>query len=150
MLGALSAGLAFGTAGTAAAHAIQYPVGALTHTAHGTGVALLMPYVMEFNRSACIAEFSQLALTMGTERNGRSDTTLATEAIDRVRSLFSEVGIPPTLADLSVPASQLDWIAENAFSAQRLIKNNPVALDIPGLRRIVDAAYTGNRIFNAA
>src|SRR5690606_4536542 len=39
MLGATTAGLAFGVAGTAAAHAIQYPVGALTHTAHGAGVA---------------------------------------------------------------------------------------------------------------
>src|SRR5690606_21603860 len=37
MLGATMAGLAFGVAGTAAAHAIQYPVGALTHTAHGLG-----------------------------------------------------------------------------------------------------------------
>lgn len=44
MLAALAAGCAFGTAGTAAAHAIQYPVGALTHTAHGLGVATLLPY----------------------------------------------------------------------------------------------------------
>lgn len=31
-------------AALAAAHAIQYPVGALTHTAHGLGVATLLPY----------------------------------------------------------------------------------------------------------
>ena len=37
MMGALAAGCAFGTAGTAAAHAIQYPVGALTNTPHGLG-----------------------------------------------------------------------------------------------------------------
>ncbi|HEU0162480.1 MAG TPA: iron-containing alcohol dehydrogenase, partial [Rhizomicrobium sp.] len=50
MLASLAAGCAFGAAGTAAAHAIQYPVGNETHTPHGMGVALLMPYVMEFNR----------------------------------------------------------------------------------------------------
>jgi alcohol dehydrogenase class IV len=33
MMAALMAGIAFGTAGTAAAHALQYPVGAMTHTA---------------------------------------------------------------------------------------------------------------------
>ena len=50
MLGSLAAGCAFGTAGTAAAHALQYPVGNLTHTPHGDGVATLLPYVMQFNR----------------------------------------------------------------------------------------------------
>ncbi len=39
MMAPLAAGCAFGTAGTAAAHAIQYPVGTLTHTPHGLGVA---------------------------------------------------------------------------------------------------------------
>ncbi|MBN9216942.1 MAG: iron-containing alcohol dehydrogenase, partial [Mesorhizobium sp.] len=43
MMGALAAGCAFGTAGTAAAHAVQYPVGALTHTPHGLGVATMLP-----------------------------------------------------------------------------------------------------------
>src|SRR5690606_38159662 len=56
MLGALLAGLAFGAAGTAAAHAVQYPVGALTHTPHGLGVALMMPYVMTFNLASAEAE----------------------------------------------------------------------------------------------
>ena len=46
LYGSLLAGLAFGSAGTSAAHAIQYPIGALTHTAHGLGVAALMPYCM--------------------------------------------------------------------------------------------------------
>jgi alcohol dehydrogenase class IV len=150
MLGALAAGLAFGTAGTAAAHAIQYPVGALTHTPHGTGVALLMPYVMDFNRPACIAEFASIALAMGAERGGRTDEVLAAEAVERVRSLFKDVRIPTTLVELSVPADRLDWVAENAFSAQRLIKNNPVSLDVAGLRQIIEAAYNGKHMSCAA
>ncbi len=43
MLAALAAGCSFGTAGTGAAHAIQYPVGNDTHTAHGAGVAPAAP-----------------------------------------------------------------------------------------------------------
>ena len=42
MLGATAGGFALGTAGTAAAHAIQYPVGAVTHTPHGVGVGALL------------------------------------------------------------------------------------------------------------
>ncbi|ABD85684.1 iron-containing alcohol dehydrogenase [Rhodopseudomonas palustris] len=150
MLGALSAGLAFGTAGTAAAHAIQYPVGAMTHTPHGTGVALLMPYVMDFNRGACRDEFAAIAVAMGAKHSGQSADALAADAIDRVRRLFKEIGLPATLAELSVPADRLDWIAENAMSSQRLIKNNPVSLDVAGLRRIIDAAYHGSPMQDAA
>src|SRR5688572_12457542 len=65
MLGALAAGCAFGTAGTAAAHALQYPVGNATHTAHGDGVASLLPYVMEFNRPACVDSFAHIARMLG-------------------------------------------------------------------------------------
>lgn len=149
-LGALSAGLAFGTAGTAAAHAIQYPVGALTHTPHGTGVALLMPYVMDFNRSACIPAFAQIATAMGIERAGKSDDALSIAAIDKIVVLFREIGLPETLADLGVPADKLTWIAEQSFTAQRLVKNNPIPLDIEKLEQIVKAAFGGILISSAS
>ena len=42
MQGALAAGCAFGTAGTSLAHAVQYPIGAVTHTPHGIGVAAVL------------------------------------------------------------------------------------------------------------
>lgn len=144
MLGALSAGLAFGTAGTAAAHAIQYPVGALTHTPHGTGVALLMPYVMDFNRSACVPEFAQIALAMGIQRAGKSDDQLSVAAIEKVAALFAEIGLPKTLAELGLPSDKLDWTAEQSFTAQRLVKNNPKPLDVEKLAIIVKAAFGGH------
>ncbi|SEG69836.1 iron-containing alcohol dehydrogenase [Bosea lathyri] len=150
MLGALSAGLAFGTAGTAAAHAIQYPIGAFTHTPHGTGVALLMPYVMDFNRSACVSEFAQIAMAMGSPRAAMTDEQLSGEAIRRVAALFAEVCVPSTLAELGVPADKLDWIAEQSFTIQRLVNNNPKALDVGSLSTIVKAAFAGILIGEAA
>ncbi|MBU1305282.1 MAG: iron-containing alcohol dehydrogenase, partial [Alphaproteobacteria bacterium] len=65
MLAAMAAGCAFGTAGTAAAHAIQYPVGAITHTAHGLGVACVLPYVMTYNRAACLPEMAAVGTALG-------------------------------------------------------------------------------------
>ena len=73
MLAALAAGCAFGAAGTAAAHAIQYPVGNETHTPHGVGVALLLPYVMEFNRPNCVAAFAQIGRAIGLDRQRREN-----------------------------------------------------------------------------
>lgn len=144
MLGATAGGFALGTAGTAAAHAIQYPVGAATHTPHGVGVGALLPYVMEFNRPARTSEFAAIAVAMGADPDDAPDD-LADEAIDRVADLLASVGIPATLAELGLPADQQRWTAEQALKAERLVANNPRPLDVDALERIVRAAHSGDR-----
>ena len=144
MLGATAGGFALGSAGTAAAHAIQYPVGALTHTPHGVGVGALLPYVMEFNRSVRVVEMAAVALAMGA-RADASPEDLADQAIDRVAALLASVGIPSTLADLGVPADRLRWTAEQAMGAARLVANNPRPLDVDTLEAIIRAAHAGDR-----
>jgi alcohol dehydrogenase len=148
MAAALAAGLAFGVAGTAAAHAIQYPIGALTHTAHGAGVATLMPYVMDFNAPACAADYADISRAMGdTETDpGR----LAANAPRHVYELFARIGIPATLEGLGVRADQLDWIAGQSLLAARLVTNNPRPLDQAGIAAIVAAAHAGQGSFRGA
>ncbi|MBZ9854008.1 iron-containing alcohol dehydrogenase [Mesorhizobium sp. CA13] len=143
MMGALAAGCAFGTAGTAAAHAVQYPVGALTHTPHGLGVATMLPYVMSYNLPAATDEIAAVGAALGvTETEGAEATARAT--IDEVARLFGAIGITRTLADLGLPHDKIDWTAEQALGIDRLIKNNPRPFDIAGMRRLVRAAYDGD------
>jgi alcohol dehydrogenase len=144
MLGATAGGFALGSAGTAAAHAIQYPVGAVTHTPHGVGVGCLLPYVMEFNRPARVPELAAVALAMGAHSDA-SPEDLADEAIDRVAALLASVGIPSTLAELGLPPDRLRWTAEQASAAERLVANNPRPLDVDTLEQIVRAAHAGDR-----
>lgn len=136
MQGATFAGLAFGVAGTAAAHAIQYPVGALTHTAHGAGVACLMPWVMEWNRPAIGAELEKMASAMGLADGAA--------VIPAISSLFARIGIPPTLALLGLAEERLDWVAEQSCGIERLIQNNPRPLDRSDMRKLLDAAFSGD------
>jgi len=145
MFGACAAGLAFGAAGTAAAHAVQYPVGAMTHTAHGAGVAVMMPYVMEFNRNHCEAELGEIGRAMGLDLDGCSARQRADLAIDAVADLFASIGIPGTIADLGILATQLPEVAEQAMGSARLIKNNPRSLDAASMTTLVDAAFRGDR-----
>lgn len=144
MMAALAAGCAFGTAGTAAAHAIQYPVGALTHTAHGLGVATMLPYVMRFNRSAALAEMAEIALALGIPGEGRSQDALADAAIDEVTRLLAAIGIPPTLAALGLPADKLTWTGEQALGIERLLKNNPRPIGPAEMTHLLDNAYRGD------
>ncbi|RWM81233.1 MAG: iron-containing alcohol dehydrogenase [Mesorhizobium sp.] len=144
MMGALAAGCAFGTAGTAAAHAVQYPVGALTHTAHGLGVATMLPYVMKYNRAAAAAEMAEIGLALGLDGKGRSTGEMADATIDDVGRLFAAIGITPTLARLGLAADKLDWTAEQALGIDRLIKNNPRPFDPAAMRGLIQAAYDGD------
>ncbi|SMQ85387.1 Alcohol dehydrogenase, class IV [Devosia lucknowensis] len=141
MMGALCAGMAFGTAGTAAAHAIQYPIGTLTHTAHGLGVACMLPYVMTYNRSHALPEMAAIGRALGA--TGNDETILADAAIERVRALFERIGIPPTLGALGLEEAKLDWTCEQAMTIARLINNNPRPIDAAAMKRLVSAAYTG-------
>lgn len=136
MLGATLAGLAFGVAGTAAAHAIQYPIGALTHTPHGTGVACLMPYVMAWNAPAIGPELAEIARAMGLTRDD--------QVIPAISALFRRIGIPATLRDLGLQEDRLDWVADQSLGIARLIQNNPRPLSPADMRRLLRAAYDGN------
>lgn len=137
MLGATLAGLAFGVAGTAAAHAIQYPVGALTHTAHGLGVACLMPYVMTWNAPFIRDELAKIA-----EAAGLSEPDAVIPALV---SLFEGIGIPATLRDLGLEEERIDWVAEQSSGIARLIQNNPRPLNPHEMRNLVAAAHCGDR-----
>lgn len=138
MLASLMAGCAFGTAGTAAAHALQYPIGNLTHTAHGAGVAALLPFVMQFNRPAAEPAFAELAALVGVEGGAQG-------FIDAIAALFAEIGIPRSLADLGLAADQQGYVAEASLNAQRLVKNNPRPLDLAAMTAITEAAFAGER-----
>lgn len=143
-LAALYGGLALSTAGTAAAHALQYPVGALTGTSHGCGVGVLLPYVMEYNLPDRIAEFGRIARALHLPR-ATGDLDTARAAITGVEDLLASVGIPRDLGTLGVPADRLDWVAEMAMSATRLVQNNPRPLRTEALRLIVGSAFAGDR-----
>lgn len=137
MMGSTLAGLAFGVAGTAAAHAVQYPIGALTHTPHGAGVACMMPFVMEWNAPRIAAELDAIAAAIGLA-GGEA-------VIPALAALFERIGIPATLATLGLAEDRLDWVAEQSCGIARLIQNNPRPLPPPDMRRLVLAAYSGDR-----
>lgn len=145
MQGALSAAMAFGTAGTSLAHAIQYPVGALTHTAHGLGVAVLLPFAMAYNRDHILPELAAMAEVVAPQLRGRSEVALADAVIELVSDLFTEIGIPKSLADIGVTEGDLPEIAEFALGTTRLVKNNPRELTPTSMLELVRAAYTGDR-----
>lgn len=133
LYGSLLAGIAFGNSGVSTAHALQFAVGAATHTSHGLGTGLLLPYVMEFNRPARPDDLAALAGAM--ESPG--------DVVEHVHALGQRIGLPASLAEIGIEHESLRGMAEASIGFRRLVDNNPRALDVPALERILDAAWHG-------
>lgn len=123
-LGSLTAGIAFSTGGTHLAHAIQYPVGALTKTPHGLGVGLLLPYVLEACAPQVPEAMQQLAGAM--LHPGDDLQVEPTEyVLTRIVELRRRIGIPHTLAEIGVRKSDLSRIVDLSLTIERLVNNAP-------------------------
>ncbi|MFC5503100.1 iron-containing alcohol dehydrogenase [Lysinimonas soli] len=141
MLAAFCAGMAINTAGTAAAHAIQSPIGALTHTAHGFGVGALLPYVMRFNLPQRVAVFAELGRILGVATADQSELDQAHLAIERIDAILAAIGTPTDLKALGLTPDQFDFVADQALLATRLTANNPRELDKAAILEILRRGY---------
>lgn len=145
MFAAYCGGMALNTAGTAACHALQAPIGNLTHTAHGFGVGALLPYVMRFNLPAHIEAFAELSRAVGVFNRDLSELDNAKAGIIRVDELLDSVGCPADLAALGLEQSDIPQVASQALLATRLTANNPRALNQEFAEEILRRAHSGDR-----
>jgi alcohol dehydrogenase class IV len=139
-LGATLAGLAFSNVGVALVHALEYPLGGLTHCSHGAGNGLFLPYVMRFNLREREAELAQVAEFLGVDTSGQSDAQAAHAAIERVEQLKRAIGIPARLSELNVTAAQLPVLAEKTLAIKRILRVNPRAVTLNDLMEILESA----------
>jgi alcohol dehydrogenase len=137
--GSLLAGMAFGTAGTHWSHALQYPVGAATHTPHGLGTGTLLPYVLDSCRPALTEEFIALGRAMSVDDDGSGDAV-----IDRLSALGAGIGLPPDLAAIGVRESELAHFADLALGVARLAGNGPLTATRERFIAILNNAWRGD------
>ncbi len=140
-LAATLAGMAFSNAGVAAVHALEYPVGAAVHCSHGAGNGLLLPYVMQFNQAVRQRELAEIASLLGADVAGLEPEAAAQAAIEAVRRLRREIGIPDRLRELGVRVEQLRTFAEKAGSIERILRVNPRPATVDDLEAIYRAAF---------
>lgn len=142
--GAMLAGMAFGAAGTHLSHAIQYPIGAISHTPHGLGTGALLPFVMQ----ACVAvvpeRLARLGEALGLAREGDAGAR-AQHAVDAIAALCTRVGLPGSLAELGIQESELDRVIELSLQSRRLVTIAPLPQSRETIDAIVRAAYAGDR-----
>jgi len=94
--------------GLGAMHSLSHPVGAVLGAHHGLTNAVVMPYVLQFNRDAIEAKMEELARCMDLPQAS------FTGVLDWVVSLRRELEIPETLSALGVTEDLIDRLAPMA------------------------------------
>ncbi|AAY94825.1 iron-containing alcohol dehydrogenase [Pseudomonas protegens] len=137
----LMAGMAFGNAGVGAVHAMAYPLGGRFHMSHGVSNALLLPYVMTWNKMACVERMQDIAEAMGVQTAHLSASEAADRAVEAMAALCAAVEIPSGLRSFGVPEDAIPAMAVEAAGIERLMRNNPRRLSPADIEKIYRAAY---------
>lgn len=140
-LAATIAGLAFGSGGLGAVHALSNPLGILYHLPHGRTNAIMLPHIMAFNLIGNPAKFAQIAEAMGEEVEGLSDMEAATLAVDAVKELLDQLKIPIQLRDYDIPQKDIPRLVEGAMKVSRLFVFNPRDLTQEDVEEIYRMAW---------
>jgi alcohol dehydrogenase len=135
MMAAAAMGATAFQKGLGAIHALSHPIGALYDTHHGLTNAVLMPYVLAFNRKAIEGKIKRLGAAIGLRPNFRA-------VLAWVLELRAEIGIPHTLGGLGVGEDRIDTIVAMA-PQDPTAGGNPLPLDKRTARTILRRALEG-------
>jgi len=135
----LHAGIAFSNAVLGLTHAMTHQVGGLLDLPIGTISAVLLPHVMRYNLMACVDKYVDIAEAMGASTVNLSSREAAEKAIDMVRELSADLGIPSGLAEMGLPEDSIPKLSKNATKDACYI-TNPRDAEVEDIINIFQAA----------
>lgn len=113
-LGQYIAGMGFSNVGLGIVHSMAHPLGALYDTPHGVANAIILPTVMEYNAPATGTKYKDIAEAMGVDTTGMDQEAYRKAAVDAVKKLSQDVGIPADLKEI-VKVEDLDFLSQSAY-----------------------------------
>ena len=141
LLGAHLAGVAFANAPVAGVHALAYPLGGLHHLPHGLSNALMLRHVLQHNAVAARDHYAELAEIVAPDCVGQGSQAKCAILIDTLDRMIIDSGLKPRLRDHGIATSDIPLLAREAMKQQRLLVNNPCAIDETDAARLYQAAW---------
>jgi len=114
------AGMAFNNASLGHVHAMAHQLGGFYDLPHGECNAILLPHVSRFNLISKMDRFAKIAQLLGEDITGLSIRDAADKALDAIKKLSSDIGIPAGLIELGkrygkeVKAEDIETMTGNA------------------------------------
>ena len=128
MSAALMGAVAF-QKGLGAIHALSHPIGALFNTHHGMTNAVLIPYILKFNRKKIESRIADAANYLGI--TGGFD-----EFYEFILAMRESLGVPNKLQELGVTPESIEQLARLAID-DPTATGNPVKLTIENVTDIL-------------
>ncbi|MBU2534808.1 MAG: iron-containing alcohol dehydrogenase [Chloroflexi bacterium] len=139
-LGATVAGLAFGSGGVGAVHALAYVLDTEYHMSHGRTNAIMLPYVVDYNKTGDLNKYARIAQAMGEITDGLSDFQAAERLVIRLHRLLEDIGIPDKLGACGISADDLPRLVAGGMKQSRLFVPNPRDLTEADVEKIYRSA----------
>lgn len=135
------AGMGFSNVGLGIVHSMAHPLGAFYDTPHGVANALLLPYVMEYNAiSPACSKYTDIARAMGVDTSGMNEDEGVRAAVDAVRRLSLDIGIPQRLHEIGVKREDIPRLAVAAFN-DVCTGGNPRPTSVEEIAELYNTAY---------
>ena len=109
------AGMAFNNASLGFVHAMAHQLGGFYDLPHGVCNAILLPHVQEYNSQVSANRLKDIASFMGVDVENMSDEDGAKAAIDAIKKLSTDIGIPSGIKELGAKEEDFDILTENAL-----------------------------------
>ena len=137
-LGQYVAGMGFSNVGLGIVHSMAHPLGALYDTPHGIANAIILPTVMEYNAEATGDKYKYIAQAMGVKgTENMSAQEYRKAAVDAVKQLSQDVGIPADLKDI-VKKEDIPFLAQSAYD-DACRPGNPKATSVEDIAKLYES-----------
>ena len=141
-IGASLAGIAMNLAGLTLNHAIGHSLQMEAHCTHGVSCSIMLPQVMEFNIFTNQPKYARIAELMGEKVEGLSLPDAAQKAVEAVRRLTLDIGMPQRLRDIGVDKEQFPRFVDVLFTVNMWgITRNPRDCSREDVTRMFEAAW---------
>jgi len=138
-LGAMLAGMSYGTESAGAAHAMSQSAGGVHDVPHGTLTGRLLGPVVEFNHVAAPERFADVARAMGKDARSGGPLDAAELAVEEVYRLTDDLRMA-SLQDLGFAEEEIPHLAKIAFEDPQTV-GNPRELDLGSYEEIYRRAF---------
>ena len=133
-LGQFVTGMAFSNVGLGIAHSVAHTLGAVYDTPHGVACAMMLPIVMEYNACVTGEKYKAIAEAMGVDTAGMTQDEYRRAAVDAVRRLSVDVGIPAKLP--AIREEDLEFLAQSAH-ADACAPGNPREASVEDIKGLI-------------
>lgn len=141
MFAATIAGQAFGGSGLGAVHGLAYVLGNEYHIPHGRSNAIMLPHVMDFNKTGNLEKFAKIAQAMGENIEGLSLYEAAEKSVVAVKKLLDAVQIPYRFSEYGISKDDLPKLVEGGMKQARLFVPNPRDMNEEDVKIVYQNAF---------